>query len=550
MYAPGQSLGDCPFSERGEGLADRVFDFQAEAATELAPQEPVCTYTTFRSDAPVPDTEHPILVLRNPYMGLKHHLTGTFRNPKKRSCFDYMYSGGAAGQPDDAKELSADILKIDLRFEKLIRWLGDNHVTVRLSGWSVRDGYAVYRIMAVNPRLNPDRPDHNDAFLQMCIRRLSESRAPEETAAEHDEALSRADEDERLHITDLDGMVHFLECAGTSLPREIERWAFRNIALIRSGAISPEEKRHAQRSLSMMLNIRWKSTYFPPIDPGEARRILDESLYGMERVKQRVIETIIQINRTHTLPAYGLLLSGPAGTGKSQIAYAVARILGLPWTSLDMSAIHDSEALTGSPRVYSNAKPGRIMEAFSQAGSSNLVFIINELDKADRRSINGNPADALLTLLDNLGYTDNYVECMIPTGGVYPIATANDKSRISEPLMTRFAVIDIPDYTPEEKKIIFTDFALPKVLRHMGMRPEECVVLPEGVEEVIRKCAGSPGVRDLEQAAEHLAANALFRIETEGLRQVVFDGASVHRLLYNNLPDTTSETDMRRRETV
>ena len=85
----------------------------------------------------------------------------------------------------------------------------------------------------------------------------------------------------------------------------------------------------------------------------------------MEREKQRIIETIIQINRTHTLPAYGLLLVGPAGTGKSQIAYAVARILKLPWTTLDMSSINDPEQLTGSSRIYANAKPGIIMDAFS-----------------------------------------------------------------------------------------------------------------------------------------------------------------------------------------
>ena len=102
----------------------------------------------------------------------------------------------------------------------------------------------------------------------------------------------------------------------------------------------------------------------------------------MEKRKTENLETIIQINRTHTLPAYGLLLVWPRQeTGKSQIAYAVARILKLPWTTLDMSSINDPEQLTGSSRVYANAKPGIIMEAFSMAGESNLVFIINELDR-------------------------------------------------------------------------------------------------------------------------------------------------------------------------
>ena len=323
----------------------------------------------------------------------------------------------------------------------------------------------------------------------------------------------------------------FMTCAGRTLPDNILLWARRNLAVARSSEVSPEERRHAQRALSIMMNIQWKGNYFEAIDPVEARRILDEELYGMESVKQRIIETIIQINRTHTLPAYGLLLCGPAGTGKSQIAYAVARILKLPWTTLDMSSINDAEQLTGSSRIYSNAKPGIIMEAFSQAGESNLVFIINELDKASSKNGNGNPADVLLTLLDNLGFTDNYMECMVPTVGVYPIATANDKSQISAPLMSRFAVIDIPDYTDEEKKVIFQRFALRKVFERMGMKEEECVLTEDGLDAVIKLHENTSGIRDLEQAAEHLAANALYQIEVDKVKQVVFDAEAVFELL-------------------
>ena len=216
---------------------------------------------------------------------------------------------------------------------------------------------------------------------------------------------------------------------------------------------------------------------------------------------------------------------------KSQIAYAVARILKLPWTTLDMSSINDPEQLTGSSRVYANAKPGIIMEAFSMAGESNLVFIINELDKAASGKGNGNPADVLLTLLDNLGFTDNYIECMVPTSGVYPIATANNKEQISAPLMSRFAVIDIPDYTLEEKKIIFSKFALPKILRRMSLRKEECILTEEALDTVVELYSDTSGIRDLEQAAEHIAANALYQIEVDHLEKVVFDGKMIRELL-------------------
>ena len=406
-----------------------------------------------------------------------------------------------------------------------MKWLGENHINVRLSGENQENGYAVYKIRETafggGTKLSAE-----DGFLQFMIERLLSSSAAVETEEDED-----ADESgDNMKLTSLQSISDFMTCAGRTLPDNIRLWARRNLAVARSQEVSPEERRHAQRALSIMMNVQWKSNYFEAIDPVEARKILDEELYGMERVKQRIMETIIQINRTHTLPAYGILLVGPAGTGKSQIAYAVARILKLPWTTLDMSSINDPEQLTGSSRIYANAKPGIIMEAFSMAGESNLVFIINELDKAASGKGNGNPADVLLTLLDNLGFTDNYMECMVPTVGVYPIATANNKDQISAPLMSRFAVIDIPDYTPEEKKIIFSRFALPKVLKRIGLQECECVITEEGLDAVVEQFAHTSGIRDLEQAAEHLAANALYQIEVDHVSQVTFGAEEVKKL--------------------
>ncbi len=491
-----------------------VFDFSGSTDKK---EESICTYTSFRSEETEATWERPMLILDNAKRQWKHHSCGIFTNQAKRTSFEFKEEDGT---------FEADILRVDARFISLLRWLGENHISVRLSGKNTEEGYAVYKIRETafggGTKLSAE-----DGFLQFMIERLLASHAPEDEQ-EEDEQEELGDD---MKLTSLQSITDFMTCAGRTLPDNIGLWARRNLAVARSHEVSPEERRHAQRALSIMMNIQWKNHYFEAIDPDEARRILDEELYGMERVKQRIIETIIQINRTHTLPAYGLLLIGPAGTGKSQIAYAVARILKLPWTTLDMSSINDPEQLTGSSRVYANAKPGIIMEAFSAAGESNLVFIINELDKAASGKGSGNPADVLLTLLDNLGFTDNYIECMVPTGGVYPIATANEKDKISAPLMSRFAVIDIPDYTAEEKKIIFSRFALPKVLKRMGLKENECLIAADGLEAIVDLFSNTSGIRDLEQAAEHIAANALYQIEVNHVTQVVFDAKMVRELL-------------------
>ena len=493
-----------------------VFDFSGASDKKPGVQSE-CTYTTFQSNEKETSPEKPIMILDNSSRQWKHHSCGIFTNPIKRTSFEFKEDDGV---------FSADIISIDSRFVSLLKWLGENHINVRLSGENKENGYAVYKIRETafggGTKLSAE-----DGFLQFMIERLLASSAPAEIVEDEDEEETG----DEMKLTSIQSITDFMTCAGRTLPDNIRLWARRNLAVARSHEVSPEERRHAQRALSIMMNIQWKNNYFEAIDPQEARRILDEELYGMESVKQRIIETIIQINRTHTLPAYGLLLVGPAGTGKSQIAYAVARILKLPWTTLDMSSINDPEHLTGSSRIYANAKPGIIMEAFSAAGESNLVFIINELDKAASGKGNGNPADVLLTLLDNLGFTDNYMECMVPTVGVYPIATANDKSQISAPLMSRFAVIDIPDYTSEEKKIIFSKYVLPKVLKRMSLKAEECVVTEEGLNAIVELHKNTSGIRDLEQAAEHIAANALYQIEVDHLTGVTFNADMVRRLL-------------------
>ena len=396
----------------------------------------------------------------------------------------------AAKKPEDftGKTALAPLSDIDVRMRQLLKELCDDHIRVKLRGFiSAGRTFAATQIHVLkDAQAGKDTMD--EAFLQTMIRRLLTSQVfPEDTKKDEDSTS----------FDDFESAQRFARLAGITLPVAIRRWTGRTLRTLESPLLGADERTHAKRALTMMMNIRWESTDFPPIDPWK----------------------------------YGLLLVGPPGTGKSRLAYAVGRILKLPTAVLDMSTIRDPEALTGSPRVYINAKPGKIMEAFSRAGQSNIVFIINELDKADSDGPHGNPSDVLLTLLDNLGFTDVYMECAIPTGGVYSIATANEKDRISGPLLSRFSLIEIPDYTPDEKRIIFTRYSMPRILRRMGISPSEVVLTDDAVDAVIRRFGDRTGCRELEQAAEHIAGNALFRIETGQADSVTFDADGVLRVL-------------------
>ena len=221
-----------------------------------------CTYTVIRSNENEATIEKPMMILDNKQCKWEHHSCGVFTNPIKRTSFEFQQEDGT---------VSADILKIDARFVSLLKWLGENHINVRLSGENTEEGYAVYKIREIafggGTKLSAE-----DGFLQFMIERLLASNAPAEE--ENDEDEDEAGDD--MKLTSLQSITDFMNCAGRTLPDNIRLWARRNLAVARSHEVSPEERRHAQRALSIMMNVQWKSNYFEAIDPDEARRILDE----------------------------------------------------------------------------------------------------------------------------------------------------------------------------------------------------------------------------------------------------------------------------------
>lgn len=239
-------------------------------------------------------------------------------------------------------------------------------------------------------------------------------------------------------------------------------WIEHNLMRVSAPHISRDEKSHITRAVSYILNINWKSRPIKLPQYDELKTHLDNRFFGIESVKTRILEVIAQIRRSGTLPQWGILLNGPAGVGKTSIAYEIAEALNMCLVTLDLSTTNDPESLVGSSRVYTNAKSGVIAEKLLANRDSNCVMLLNELDKAAGGKDRGNPADTLLTLVDKLGFIDNFLETSIDSSNVFFIATCNDIDHISQPLQDRFLRIDIEGYSTQEKQTIFSDFVLPQ----------------------------------------------------------------------------------------
>ena len=222
-----------------------VFDFSNPESTTTTTE---VTYTTFHSDKNVATPEDPILLLDNAPRQWAHHSCGVFTNPAKHTAFEFEEEDGI---------VSANILQIDSRFVSLIKWLGENHINVRLSGKNLPDGYAVYKIREIAYG-GATKLSAEDGFLQFMMERLFSSSAPlDETLKEEDSELG-----DDMKLTSIQSITDFITCAGRTLPDNIRLWARRNLAVAKSHEVSPEERRHAQRALSIMMNIQWKTDYF------------------------------------------------------------------------------------------------------------------------------------------------------------------------------------------------------------------------------------------------------------------------------------------------
>lgn len=262
--------------------------------------------------------------------------------------------------------------------------------------------------------------------------------------------------------------------------------------------------------IETVLEMPWKKVSRDNQDIIHAKEILEEDHYGLEKVKDRVLEflAVRALTKKGTSPI--LCLVGPPGTGKTSIARSVARALGKKYVRISLGGIHDEAEIRGHRKTYVGAMPGRIADAMRQAGVSNPLMLLDEIDKvsADYR---GDVSSALLEVLDgeqNVKFRDHYLEIPLDLSGVLFIATANDASTIPRPLLDRMEVIEVSSYTENEKFHIAKKYLIPKQLERNGLTEEMLSFSDKVLEKIIHNYTREAGVRNLERRIGEICRKA------------------------------------------
>lgn len=253
--------------------------------------------------------------------------------------------------------------------------------------------------------------------------------------------------------------------------------------------------------LDTLLDLPWDKYSPDDFSLSKVEKILDRDHYGLEKVKERIVEHMAVLKLRNDMKAPILCLVGPPGVGKTSLGRSVADALGREYARVSLGGLHDEAEIRGHRKTYIGAMPGRIMAALEKCGTGNPVFVLDEIDKIGQ-DFKGDPSTALLEVLDpeqNGKFHDNFIDFDYDLSKILFIATANSLSTISGPLLDRMEVIDISGYSPDEKVMIARKHLIPKVLEEHGLKDEEIVFDRDAIMTVITNYTRESGVRQLEK---------------------------------------------------
>ncbi len=273
--------------------------------------------------------------------------------------------------------------------------------------------------------------------------------------------------------------------------------------------------------LQTMVNLPWGEYTADDLDLHRAQKILDQDHYGMEKVKERILEYMAVLSLRGDLKSPILCLYGPPGVGKTSLGKSIAEAMKRKYVRMSLGGLHDEAEIRGHRRTYVGAMPGRVIKSIQRAGSSNPVFILDEIDKVTQNTHNGDPASALLEVLDpeqNNAFHDNYLDVDYDLSKVLFIATANNLSTIPRPLLDRMEVIEVSGYITEEKIEIAKRHLIPRELKNTGLdRP---ALKPSfnkaSIEKIIEQYTRESGVRQLEKQINKALRKIAYNMQLDG----------------------------------
>ncbi len=311
--------------------------------------------------------------------------------------------------------------------------------------------------------------------------------------------------------------VYSQKLKALKLDADSEKKLLKDVDRLKKQPFGSSEGAVLRNYLDTVLEIPWNSRTRERIDVEAARKILERDHFGLEKVKERILETLAVRQMAPAMPPQIICLVGPPGVGKTSISYSIARSLNRKMSRISLGGVHDEADIRGHRKTYVGSMPGRIITALTQAGSMNPVILLDEIDKmgSDYR---GDPSAALLEVLDaeqNHTYRDHYLEIPVNLSDVMFITTANTLDTVPRPLLDRMEIIELGSYTDEEKLMIAKNHLIPKQLGKHGLKKSQLRITDDALREVIRCYTRESGVRTLERRIGEICRKADMRLVSQ-----------------------------------
>ena len=362
-------------------------------------------------------------------------------------------------------------------------------------------------------RANIDQ-NQRDYYMREQIRVLKDE------LVEGDEEAEFAEMEKKIRA------LHLEEASEKKLLKDLERLKKQHFASAEAGVL--------HNYLDTVLELPWNIKTKERVDVAAARKILDHDHYGLQKVKERILEAIAVRQMAPQMPPQILCLVGPPGVGKTSIAYSIARSLNRKMARISLGGVRDEADIRGHRKTYVGAMPGRIISGLIQAGSSNPILLLDEIDKmgSDHR---GDPSAAMLEVLDseqNGTYRDHYLEIPYDLRDVMFITTANTLDTVPRPLLDRMEVIELGSYTDEEKVMIAKNHLIPKQLEKHGLKKSQVRITDDAIRETISCYTRESGVRTLERKfAEIARKSAMAILEQETPKRITVTPSNIESFL-------------------